>query len=177
VLHEPPPAFSAAEILPENLPNAWSDGTATALSIATALAIGVGLTLPWKTVQDVIAASLKARFTELEKTSGPWPCDLPGAQSVRMRAARGGVPPRPEERTGGVSYGPYRIAEAELEPAEVQDLGDLVPKLLEVKAKSNVPLKFIVRVRAGDGETAPPEDAVRQISGLLEDIKKGFTLR
>jgi len=46
VLHESPPSFGAAEILPENLPSAWSDGTATALSIATALSVKVSLTLP-----------------------------------------------------------------------------------------------------------------------------------
>ena len=48
----PPAVIAPAEILPENLPNAWKDGNASGLSIATALSVKAGKTLPWKTVRD-----------------------------------------------------------------------------------------------------------------------------
>jgi len=95
ILRQPPDMIAAAEILPENLPDAWSEEQATALSIATALSQKFGQTLPWKTVKDVIAASLNARFTELDATSGDWPCDYPAAQSIILKVAtgRGGAAP------------------------------------------------------------------------------------
>ena len=70
VLRQPPARSAAAEILPENLPDAWTAGSATALSVLAALSQKVGQTLPWKSVKDVITASLQARFAELEETSG-----------------------------------------------------------------------------------------------------------
>jgi hypothetical protein len=70
VLHMPPAVVGAPEILPENLPDAWKDDTATALSVAAALSNAKGVTLPWKTVRDVVNASLQARFTELAEDSG-----------------------------------------------------------------------------------------------------------
>ncbi|NMA45089.1 MAG: ATP-binding protein, partial [Lentisphaerae bacterium] len=88
-LQRPPAMLAAAEILPENLPEAWTNGETTALAIATALSQKSGRTLPWKTVQDVIASSLNARFTHLDPTSGAWPCDYPAAQSIKLKASAG----------------------------------------------------------------------------------------
>jgi hypothetical protein len=173
ILREPPAMIAAAEILPENLPAAWEDGQATALSIATALSQKFGRTLPWKTVKDVVTGSLNARFLALEETSGPWPCDFPGAHAVQLRLSSA------QKRLIGwtVTESKYRIAEAELDPSQVQDLGDLVPQLLEVKAKSNVPLTFAVRLKFGDGKEWPPDEVVQQIDKLLGDLKEGFSLK
>ena len=87
ILHEPPAMIAAAEILPENLADAWSNGQATALSIATALSQRFGYTMPWKTVKDVITASINARFTEMDGASGEWPCEYPVAQSVKLNVS------------------------------------------------------------------------------------------
>ncbi|MGI6098887.1 MAG: DUF499 domain-containing protein, partial [Kiritimatiellia bacterium] len=51
-LRAPPKPIPPAEILPENLREAWKEGIATGLSIATALSIKAGRTFPWKTVRD-----------------------------------------------------------------------------------------------------------------------------
>ena len=59
ILRQPPAMIAAAEILPENLPDAWADGTATALSIATALSQKFGQTMPWKTVKDFVEDAKK----------------------------------------------------------------------------------------------------------------------
>lgn len=85
----PPSIIAAAEILPENLPEAWKDDVSSGLSIATALSVKGGKTLPWKTVRDVITSALHARFLELTKDSQAWPCDFPSAQFVRLKLAAG----------------------------------------------------------------------------------------
>ena len=174
MLREPPPMIAAAEILPENLPEAWSGEGATALSIATALFQKSGQNLPWKTVRDVITASLNARFTELEGTSGDWPCGYPAAQTIKLKVAKGGG--------GGSGFGgtgtqsKCLVASAELEPSEIQDLGDIVPHLTEIKARTNTPIKFRVQIEVGDGKERPHEEVVQEINKLLEDLKEGLNL-
>jgi len=50
---------------------------------------------------------------------------------------------------------PYVVAaNAELEPSQIQDLGDVMPKLLEVKAKSNTPIRFHIRIELETSEHA-----------------------
>jgi hypothetical protein len=169
--------IAAAEILPENLADAWKEGIATALSIATTLSQRFGQTLPWKTVKDVVTASINARFTELEGTSGEWPCEFPAAQSVKLKVASqspGG------KGQGGIGPGVQTkclVAHAELEPSEIQDLADMIPSILEVKAKFNYPLKFWLQVEFGDGNEAPPKDAAAEINEVLKGLKDGFELQ
>lgn len=177
ILREPPATLAAAEILPENLPDAWSEGQATALSIATTLSQRFGHTMPWKTVKDVITASINARFTELDGMSGEWPCDYPAAQSVKLK-----VSSAPTGRPGIGGIGPAAsakclVAHAELEPSEIQDLAEIIPNLLELKAKFNTPLKFRVQIELGDGKEKPSEETAREINKLLKELKDGFELQ
>jgi hypothetical protein len=177
ILRQPPAMIAAAEILPENLPDAWSDGTATALSIAIALSQKFGQTMPWKTVKDVITASINARFAELDPTSGDWPCDYPAAQSIKLKIASG-----PSGRPDGRGLGPTTpsmclVAHAELEPSEIQDLAEIIPNLLELKAKFATPLTFRVQIELGDGKEKPSEDAAREINKLLKELRDGFELQ
>src|SRR5581483_1980076 len=72
-LQAPPPPIGGHEILSQTLPGAWESGTATALSIATSLSHRFGQTLPWKNVRDVIDNAIRARFLDLDPTSGSWP--------------------------------------------------------------------------------------------------------
>ena len=141
----PPAVINVAEILPANLPNAWPGDETNALAIATALSQKPGKPVPWKTVKDVIGASLNARFTQLADGSAPWPCDLPAAQTVQQKVAPAG----PGGGTGGGDAGggatgsgtpppTIRVAEADFKPSQIQDLGDLIPALLELKAKCMV---------------------------------------
>ncbi len=175
ILRQPPAMIAAAEILPENLPDAWSEGQATAMSIATALSQRFGHTMPWKTVKDVITASINARFMELDGTSGGWPCDYPAAQAIKLKVASG-----PSRSLGvrdiGSATSSRLVAYAELEPSEIQDLGDIVPQLLEIKAKADIPIKFLVRIELGDEKEAPPDDVVKRINDLLSNMKDSFRL-
>ena len=178
-LQKPPAMIAAAGILPENLPDAWVGDQTTALAVATALSQRFGQTLPWKTVRDVVGASLNARFTELEATSGKWPCDYPSAQGVKLKVATsggksGGYP------SGGSSGGKETreanslVAEADLEPSEIQDLGDAIPKLLAIKSKSGCPLVFRVQVQLGGKDHVPAPETIAAINQILDDLKAGF---
>lgn len=175
-LRVPPAIISAAAILPENLPAAWKGGQTTALSIATALSNQAGHTLPWKTVRDVVGGAIQARFVALTEDSAPWPCELPAANSVKLQVAETGV-----DGGGGGDGGPgpgakTLVAQAELEPSEIQDLGDLIPQLLEIKTKIDMPLKFRVRIEFGDGEQDASPESVASINELLESIRAGFKI-
>jgi hypothetical protein len=177
-LSAPPPVIAPAEILPENLPNAWKDGVASALSIATALSVKMGKTLPWKTVRDVVGGALQARFLEVAEGSQAWPCDFPSAQFAKFTVATGGAVAG--TGVGGVAdvgLGTILVAAGELGPAQVQDLGDIVPKLLEIKAKAGTLIRFHIRIEVGDGKARPAEEVAREINVLLKRINEGLELR
>ena len=180
ILRQPPAMIAAAEILPENLPDAWSEGQATALSIAAALSQKLGQTMPWKTVKDVITASLNARFAELEGTSGDWPCDYPAAQSIKLKVVTSGTDgfrgAAPGGFSGVTSGSNCLVATAELEPSEIQNLGDIVPQLLEIKVKADVPIRVRVRIEVGDGANPPPDNVANDVNALLEKVKDDFRL-
>lgn len=179
ILRRPPAMVAAAEILPENLPDAWTKDETTALAVASALSQMSGQTLPWKTVRDVITAALNARFTVLDPTSGAWPCEYPSAQGVKLKVATSGG-------KGGVFGGGFggrgvqeervKWAESELEPSEVQDLGDVIPQLLAIKSKSGCPVTFKVRIEVGDADNVPDQATIAEINQILGDLRPGFQL-
>ena len=131
----------------------------------------------WETVRDSINAALQARFLEVAEGSQAWPCDLPSAQFVKFKVVSGAD--RVETGWRGVADvapGTILVAAVELQPAQVQDLGDIVPKLLEVRAKAGLPIRFHVRIEVGDGQAAPTKDIIRDINTLLQRIDKKLTL-
>ncbi|MFX1495850.1 MAG: hypothetical protein ACFFBZ_16320, partial [Promethearchaeota archaeon] len=69
------------------------------------------------------------------------------------------------------------VASSELEPAQVQDLADIMPKLLDIKAKANTPIRFHFRVEMGDGENLPPDEAAKKANDLLKEVKEGLELK
>lgn len=173
----PPPPISPAEIMSETLPEAWRDGVASGLSIASALSIKAGRTLPWKTVRDVLSSALNARFLELAKESNPWPCDFPSAQFAGFKEAAPGSG-FPGGRTEVKDRSDkFLVADSELEPSQIQDLAEIMPGLLEIKAKHKVPFRFGIRVEMGDGKTVPTAESVKDANNLLKRIKKGLELK
>ena len=177
-LSAPPPAIAPAEILPENLPSAWKDAVASALSVATSLSVKMGKTLPWKTVRDVVSAAVQARFLEVAEGSQPWPCEFPSAQfakfKVALGAGRAGIGGR---GVSDIDLGTILVATGELDPAQVQDLAEIVPKLLEVKTKTGTLIRFHLRIEVGDGKTRPAAEVAREISALLKRVDEDLELR
>jgi hypothetical protein len=52
--------------------------------------------------------------------------------------------------------------------------GRIVPNLLEIKNKANIPLVFRVQIELGDGQTEPDDETVQTMNVLLADIKDNF---
>jgi hypothetical protein len=52
-----------------------------------------------------------------------------------------------------------------------------MPKLLEIKAKANAPIRFHVRIEMGDGKALPPAAAAKEANDLLKSVKEGLQLR
>jgi hypothetical protein len=172
----PPPVITAPEILPENLPDAWKENSCTGLSVASALSVKTGRNLPWKTVRDVISGALQARFVEVAEERTPWPCDFPSAQLAKFKVTTGVPEVVAGAKAGKTGPGATNvlIANAELEPSEVQDLGDIMPDLLKIRARTNTPIRFHVRVELGDGKTLPSQEAAEEINAILKKVKDEF---
>ena len=172
ILKEPPHAFAATEILPETLAEAWKDNHTTALSIATVLSNKYKATLPWKVVEAVIDAAIRARFIQLAVDSASWPCDYSGAKQVKLvfegvgkgTGAAGGE----QEKAEG------NIATVELEPNQVQDLGDIIPALLEFKTKHDADVKFTVSLRLNISKEKISPDVIKQLNNLLAGVDKNL---
>jgi hypothetical protein len=69
-----------------------------------------------------------------------------------------------------------RVANADFEPAQIQDLADQIPALLELKARSKIAMKFHVRLELGDGKAPPPDAVVRDVNAVLKDVAADFKL-
>ena len=182
MLQRPPGQISAAEILPENLHHAWTKEEASALSIATALSQKYGQALPWKTVSDVVSASINARFTRLDPKSGKWPCEYPAAQGIKLKISAvsdpgGGYKGFESEGGGTKTSSNILIARSELKPSEIQDLADIIPKLLDIKNKVNIPMAFQVQIELGDEKTPPDDETIKSINNLLGDVSNGLQFK
>ena len=171
VLQAPPAPVSAVDVLRERLPEAWSGETTTALGIAATLSKRVGKTLPWAIVQRALDGAFHAHLLERTLDSGPWPCDYAGAGSVRLRApseAPPPPPPPPPPPKPGVF-----MAEAELTPAQMQDLAEVLPDLMTAAAGCG--LKFRVRIEVGGAKT-PDGETVERMTQTLSKIQGGLKL-
>ncbi|GHT10305.1 hypothetical protein FACS1894170_02190 [Planctomycetales bacterium] len=170
-LLEPPALIQPAGILPENIPAAWKNGSATGLSFATALSQKDSKTLPWATVQKVIQEAIRANFIEYDIHSISLPCDFSSAKDVCIKTVTRDkpTPPIPQPKNPNCI-----VAESDLEISQIQDLADNVSKFLEIKTKSNVPIKFRVRIEIGDGSVVVNDDLTKKINAILKGIKKDW---
>jgi len=174
LLHTPPQPVSALEVVEQNLPEAWSNGTTTALAVSTALSKKVGKTLPWATVREALDSAMRARLLERAPDSGPWPCDYVGAQAVQLQLAR-----EPELEYSRISTPPRPapgalVAEADLRLNEIQDLADSIANIGQ--AAVGFDLKLHLRLELS-GASRPPDDVVAKINMLLQEISAHLWLQ
>jgi hypothetical protein len=176
-LHTPPSQILTASILPENLAMAWKDGVTTAMAIASGLSQNAGHTLPWKTVREVITGAINGRFITLANENTTWPCDLSAASTVKFKLATGSATGgNAGNETGGQTKAGVRVAACDFEPSQIQDLSDMIPSLLKIKAKANVGMKFHIRLEIGDGSVPLSDDVAEEINKILEDLGKDFSI-
>jgi hypothetical protein len=170
VLQLPPVPVPAIEILPDALPAAWAGEVTTAMAILTALSQKAGVNLPWITVRTAIDGALSARFLELAEDSGPWPCDISGANAVKLQVpSKIPPPPPPPPPKPGVV-----VAEAELTPSEIQNLAEQVGAL--TKAAAGQEIKYRLRIEFG-GAKRPTDDYIKKVKGILKEVSDKLELK
>ncbi|MFZ5615262.1 MAG: hypothetical protein ACOY4L_10650 [Pseudomonadota bacterium] len=98
--------------------------------------------------------------------SGLWPCDIGGARAVKMRLVKG-VEDKSRTTT---AYG-AKVATAELETHEVQDLTDQIDELKQVTAGHALHIK--VTAEFGDAGKVEQE-VIGRVNGILGKIKPGW---
>ncbi len=149
VLHPPPGMIPPQELGEHALPGAWRDGRANGATLAQAASQARGAALPWGLVRDSVRAGVESRWFMVAEDSGPMDCGYDGAGNLRLtRPTQPKPPPRPEPA-------------AVLEGHQIQELADLVPRLLEAGAGSE--LRFHVRVTLH-------EDAPEQVRAALDQL-------
>jgi len=184
-LRSPPAPITFTDLLPTNLPNAWSAGeTTTALDILNGLSETNGVRLPWAIVQGALNGAFSAGVLQRTPDSGQWPCDLAGASAVKVQLPQGQQPgtvtppvsPGPHEpEPGGFNEGRTVATEADLETGEIQNLADEVSELVKIAAESGLNLTFRVKVEVS-GESRPSEETIAQLQALLKEVSEKFTL-
>jgi hypothetical protein len=168
-LQAPPPVISSIEVLPPSLPDAWQGETTTALAISTSLSQKAGLTIPWRRVRDAIDGAYRARYLETTLDSNAWPCEYPGAQSVKLRVPSKDATPTPVVPPPAPVQPPkpgVRVAEADLRPNEIQDLADVIGEL--TAAAAGTELKFHLRIELG-GAAPASDEVVKKVNAVLTE--------
>lgn len=162
----PPPTFSSVDVLPDQLPAAWSEGQSTAHLIHGALSAKFGKPLPWVRAAQALDEAFRLGLIERTLDSASWPCDLGGASAIKIRASKNEAkePPPPKH------YG-SKIATAELQLHEVQDLADHVDALRD--ATAGQPLRIRVTVEVGENGQVD-QSVVDKVNAVLSGVKAGW---
>ena len=161
MLRSPPAPVPLTALTPEALPDGWSDGVATALSLLTAVSAKLappGVLLPWTVLCRAINDALNSRFLEVVPNGPvPWPCEAQSAATVRFHLPEMAVLSG-DGSTGtgkGFSLGEKSqqsveppIAEARLDSAAFIALADALADVQAAVAGYGTPLIFKVSVEA-----------------------------
>ncbi|MDR0735223.1 MAG: DUF499 domain-containing protein [Zoogloeaceae bacterium] len=162
----PPPSFSSVDVLPDQLPAAWSGGQSTAHLIHGALSAKTGKPLPWVRTEQALSEAFRLGLIERTLDSASWPCDMGGASGVKIRVGKNEgkqLPPPPH-------YG-SKVATAELQLHEVQDLADHVDALREATAGHLLCIRVTVEI----GENGQVDQAVvDKVNAVLSKVKAGW---
>ncbi|MDE0182657.1 MAG: DUF499 domain-containing protein [Caldilineaceae bacterium] len=171
VLRPPPDPVAVSELMAEEIPEAWNEGQTNAYAIVTALSSKRGVNLPWSTVRKAIDDAIRTHWLELAGGSAPLDADLSGAQGVLLQMPR----TKPDGfRDNGDDYQEGSlVAEAALEGHGIQDLAELMPKILEAAVED--PIEFKVRIQFG-GEVEPDRAKVDKINALLSEVSADLKL-
>ena len=164
-LYPPPPRIEAADLLPAQLADAWDGEETDAHLIHGALSVKAGKPLPWLPVRQALEDAFRLGVFERTVDSGPWPCDLGGAPTIKLRVADSQILDSQGESYGG------KQATAELETHEIQDLAEGIDELRQVTAGHTLRIK--VKVAFGEAGNVDQEMTDR-VNALLEKIKPGW---
>ncbi len=167
VLRTPPDPVPAQALSADALPGAWRDGATNGAALTRALSQSRRTTLPWGLVREGIRAGVESRWLEVAEGSAAVGCAYDQAGQLRLkRPAEVAAPPPPPPVPAA--------AGALLEGSQIQDLAELVPKLLEASAGSDLRFRVAAVLRDDAGGSVPEEvkaalaELLATVSGELE---------
>lgn len=167
-LRLPPAPIPLTALTPEELPDAWSGGAATALALhnaASAKFAPTGTMLPWAAFCKAVNDALNTRYLEVTPGSPvSWPCEAQGAARVEFRlpvartegaadhaagaSARGGAEAFPGLGDDPRVQAEAPVAVARLDSAGLAALADALADVQAAVAGYGTPLVFRVSVEA-----------------------------
>jgi Protein of unknown function (DUF499) len=174
-MRSPMSPISVDQLVQDALPDAWKDGKASAIALSAALGTKAGHRLPWSILRRAIDDAIKARWLELDPSSGAWPCDMTGASGIILR--------QPAQTSGAsepnqTSFTPKPkgafVATASVEPSTLQDLMDALPDV--IKAAAGVPLKFQLQISVGSAAGVSLK-TVEAINKILAEVSPDLKVR
>ena len=159
VLRARPDPIPAPALAADTLPGAWREGRTNGSALTRALSQARGRNLPWGLVRESIRAGVEGRWLTVVEGGAAVDCGYDEAGQLRLaRPAADPEPPPPPVTAGAL-----------LEASGVQDLADLVPRLLE--ASAGHALRFRVRAAlAPDAAGRVPDDVRGAVDELLATI-------
>ncbi|MBP7559877.1 MAG: ATP-binding protein [Armatimonadetes bacterium] len=169
-LRRPPAPVAAHDLLPDNLPVAWSGDTTTVAALASALNVARGLPQPWWVIHGAVEDAFRLRMLERAPESGPWPCDAGGAAGVIVRIPK--EAPKPPIQPPLPTPGTY-VTEAEVGAGEIANLADEIGGIL--KAATDIELHFRLRIEA-TGVTDEKKPLLAEINDHLRKVGEGLRL-
>lgn len=182
VLQAPPQPIAATAILPPNLPDAWSSGEhepTTARAIADTLSEQAGKPLPWSIVTQALDGAFGARFLERTEDSAAWPCDVAGANRVRVRLPHYQYTPTGTKKPRSIQEDPFipaptagfATADATLNVDQIQNLGDTIGEI--AAAAAGYGITFRLHIALGN-ETPPTDEVLERVNALLNEVAPGL---
>ena len=154
----PPPIPTPAELMPDALADAWTNGETNGAAIVRALSGKRRVAVPWGLVREGLAEAVRGRWLETVGGDGA-AVEFDRAGEWRLRTPEGEMPSPP----------PPSAATLDVEWLQMQDLADSIPKLLEASAGHG--LRFRVGVAL---DASAPESMRRQVDDLLQEIVPGL---
>ena len=131
VLHPRPDPIAAQELAADALPGAWREGRTNGVALARALSQSRRRTLPWGIVREGIKAGVESRWLEVADGSAAVHCRYDEAGQLRLKRPAAIADPAPPPPVAAVTG-------ALLEGSQIQDLAELIPKLLEASAGNDL---------------------------------------
>lgn len=171
ILRSPPQPISISAITPEALPEAWSDGKASAHSIAQAVAAQRGVaSLPWKLVETAITGAMNSNFIRLIPGAVTWPCQPHEAAAIQIGVPvvqAAGSDTKPSGFSDIHAPGPKPKASFREAVLDSSQLTELVEGMGDVLAAAGtLTLRFRVAVEFAEGEEATVEVATKLAAAL-----------
>ncbi len=168
-LYPPPAMVASTDLLPPQLPIAWNGEETTAHLMHSALSSKVGKPMPWTSVRQALDEGFRLGLFERTLDAGPWPCDFGGAAAIKIHLRK----PEAAQPKPTTVYG-AKIASAELETHEVQDLADQIDELRQATAGHAMHIKVTVEF----GEAGKVEqDVVDRVNAVLAKVKTGWMVQ